>query len=66
MDEMREEYDFSAMESLGKGKYVEKYRQGTNIVQLDPDVALVFHDDKAVNDALRSLMDIAAKQVNLK
>ena len=48
IDELREEYDFS----LGvRGKYAEQYREGANIVILDPDVAKVFRDSKSVNEA---------------
>jgi len=39
-----------------RGKYVERYREGTNVVLLDPDVAHAFPDAKAVNDALRLLL----------
>ena len=39
-----------------RGKYVECYREGTNVVLLDPDVAAAFPDAKAVNDALRLLL----------
>ena len=38
-EELRPEYDFSKMNSGVRGKYVERYRTGTNIVLLDPDVA---------------------------
>lgn len=47
------EYDLSGGV---RGKYVDRYRQGTNVVLLDPDVAAKFPDSKAVNDALRSLV----------
>ncbi|HJP93998.1 MAG TPA: hypothetical protein VJ875_18715 [Pyrinomonadaceae bacterium] len=40
-----------------RGKYVSRYREGTNLVLLDPDVAAVFPDAKAVNDALRLLIE---------
>ena len=40
-----------------RGKYVERYREGTNLVLLDPDVAAAFPDAKAVNDALRQLLE---------
>jgi hypothetical protein len=53
--EMREEYDFSGGV---RGKYAERYAQGTNLVRLDPDVAKVFPDSTAVNDALRALVKI--------
>jgi hypothetical protein len=45
-----------------RGKYVERYRSGTNLVLLDPDVAQAFPDDAAVNEALRLLMQIAQRQ----
>jgi hypothetical protein len=50
--EMLEEYDFS---KGVRGKYAERYKEGTNIVKLDEDVAALFPDSKAVNDALRAL-----------
>jgi hypothetical protein len=55
-DDLQPEYDFSEMEGGVRGKYVERYRQGTNLVLLDPDVAAAFPDAKAVNDALRLLL----------
>lgn len=54
-DELRPEYDFSTMKGGVRGKYVERYREGTNLVLLDPDIAAAFPDGKAVNDALRLL-----------
>lgn len=48
--EMRAEYDFS---KAVRGKHHRAYRQGTNVVLLDPDVAAVFKDSAAVNSALR-------------
>jgi hypothetical protein len=50
--EMLEEYDFS---SGVRGKYVSRYRQGTNVVVLDPDVAKAFPNSMLVNKALRKL-----------
>lgn len=55
-DDLRPEYDFSQMKGGVRGKYVERYRQGTNLVLLDPDVADAFPDAKAVTDALRLLL----------
>ena len=49
-DEMRPEYDFS---KGVRGTYAKRYAEGTNVVVLDPDVAAVFHDAAAVNQALR-------------
>ena len=48
--EMRSEYDFS---KAVRGTHHQAYRQGTNVVLLDPDVAAVFKDSAAVNSALR-------------
>ena len=61
-DDMRPEYDFSELKGRVRGKYVERYREGTNLVLLDPDVAAAFPDAKAVNEALRLLMDVAQRQ----
>ncbi len=44
-----------------RGKYYESYSSGTNLVLLDPEVAAVFHDEKSVNEALRSLLKLVKK-----
>lgn len=49
-DEMRPEYDLSGGV---RGKYYERYKAGTNVVLLEPDIARVFHDSATVNEALR-------------
>ncbi|MHC5727110.1 MAG: hypothetical protein ACYTXY_23830 [Nostoc sp.] len=61
-DELLSEYDFAQMEGGVKGKYVERYRAGTNLVLLDPDVAQAFPNDAAVNEALRMLIQVAQRQ----
>ncbi|MBW4647507.1 MAG: hypothetical protein KME06_02225 [Kastovskya adunca ATA6-11-RM4] len=61
-DELHPEYDFAQMQEGVRGKYVERYRAGTNLVLLDPDVAQSFPNDMAVNDALRMLIQIAQRQ----
>ncbi|PYS78982.1 MAG: hypothetical protein DMF67_03330 [Acidobacteria bacterium] len=61
-DELRPEYDLSQLKGRVRGKYVERYREGTNLVLLEPDVAAVFPDAKAVNEALRRLMKVAGTQ----
>jgi len=61
-DELRPEYDFSKMKGGVRGKYVERYQAGTNLVLLDPDVAQAFPTSDSVNDALRLLMQIAQRQ----
>ena len=61
-DELRPEYDFSRLEGGVRGKYVERYQAGTNLILLAPDVAEAFPDDEAVNEALRLLIRIARTQ----
>ena len=63
-DEMRPEYDFSDLKGKVRGKYVERYRAGTNLVLLDPDVAAGFAYGQAVNEALRLLMKVAKTQMS--
>lgn len=46
--EMLDEYDFSAVQ---RGKYAERYSQGSNVVVLSPDVAKSFPDSESVNRA---------------
>jgi hypothetical protein len=61
-DELRPEYDLSQLKGRVRGKYVERYREGTNLVRLEPDVAAAFPDAKAVNEALRLLIKVAQSQ----
>lgn len=60
---MRAEYDFSGGI---RGKHDEAYRQGTNLVLLEPDVAEVFKDSATVNSALRTLVSIARKHASIQ
>ena len=52
-DEMRPEYD---LRGGVRGKYYERYKQGTNVVLLEADVAKVFRDSATVNQALRQYL----------
>lgn len=64
-DDLRPEY---SREDFGKGirgKYFDEYSAGTNLVLLSPDVAKMFPDEQAVNDALRKLIRIAKESVKL-
>ncbi len=45
-----------------RGKYVARYRAGTNLVLLDPDVAKAFPDEAAVNEALRLVIQLTEIQ----
>jgi len=58
-DELRREYDLSKLKGSVRGKYVSRYRAGTNLVLLSPDVAAYFRDEQSVNRALRTLIDAA-------
>lgn len=59
-DELRPEYDLTPMlKEAVRGKYAERYQQGTNLVLLAPDVAEAFPTREAVNDALRLVMQLA-------
>ena len=62
-DDLRPEYDPALIRSGVRGKYAERYRKGTNLVLLAPDVAKVFPDGAAVNEALRLLMKVAKESV---
>ena len=60
-DELRPEY---RREDLGKGirgKYLKAYGAGTNLVLLRPEVAAAFRTERAVNEALSSLIEVAAQ-----
>jgi hypothetical protein len=52
------EYDFR---QGTRGKYAQQYAAGSNIVQLAPDVAQVFPNADAVNEALRGLIEVARR-----
>jgi hypothetical protein len=58
-NELRREYDFSKLKNGVRGKYVARYRKGTNLVLLSPDVAEYFPDEQSVNTALRNLIHVA-------
>ncbi len=59
-DDLRPEYDLKSLLKDGvRGKYAERYRAGTNLVRLDPDVARAFPTEEAVNEALRLVIKIA-------
>ena len=44
-----------------RGKYYDRMQEGTNVVLIEPDLLEVFPDSQAVNDALRSLKQIAER-----
>ena len=56
--DMLEEYDFS---NGIRGKYASKYKEGTNIIMLDPELIEFFPDSASVNEALKSLARLMKK-----
>ena len=59
--DMLEKYDFS---NGVRGKYAAKYKEGTNIVILAPELIEYFPDSASVNEALKSLAKILKKCKN--
>ncbi len=58
-DELRPEYDLRTLLEGGiRGKYAKRYQAGTNLVLLDPDVRKAFRNERAVNDALRLVIQL--------
>ena len=64
-DELRPEYDETLLKNGVRGKYVQRYRAGTNVVLLAPDVAAAFPTAEAVNEALRLLMKVAQQSARV-
>ena len=57
-DGMKSEYVFASMRGGVRGKHYREYRNGTNVVLLQPDVAEAFPTEDAVNvnEALRGIL----------
>jgi hypothetical protein len=55
-DDMRPEYPPELIKSGERGKYTKRYRVGSNVVVIDPDLTAAFPNAKAVNDALREYL----------
>jgi hypothetical protein len=53
-DTLRSEYPAELIQSGERGKYAKRYREGTNIVFIDPDLHKLFPDSDSVNRALRN------------
>ncbi len=62
-EELRPVYNREDLGQGVRGKYFESYQKGTNLVLLSPDVAKVFPTEESVNEALRSLINIAQKTI---
>ena len=56
--EMLEEYDFT---KGVRGKYSKQYKEGANVIKIDEDVSKYFPNAKAVNEALRTIINLTHK-----
>jgi len=64
-DELRPEYDMKSLLKGGmRGRYAARYRAGTNLVLLEPEVAKAFPNEKAVNEALKLVIKLKQVQEN--
>jgi len=64
-DDLRPEYDLDLSKGE-RGKYFKRlWKEGSNVVVLDPDVLEAFPDSTAVNTALRSLLGLAQVSAGL-
>ena len=57
VDDMRPEYDFASMKGGVRGKYAHRAREGTNIVLIEPEVSDAFPTERAVNEALKGVLN---------
>ena len=57
-EDLRPEYDFDYSKAV-RGKYYKRLLdEGSNVAILDPDISKAFRDSTAVNEALRSLLEL--------
>jgi hypothetical protein len=58
-DDLRAQYDLGQLlKGAVRGKYAKRFHTGTNLVLLDPEVRRVFRSERAVNDALRLVIEL--------
>lgn len=58
-DDLRPEYTRNDFGTMVRGKYAARLKAVSNIVVLKPEVAKVFPNAQAVNDALTGLINLA-------
>jgi len=58
-DELRPEYDFASMKGGVRGKYAKRAQEGTNVVLIEPEVTEAFPTERAVNEALKGVLNTA-------
>lgn len=56
-DTLRDEYPPDLIKSGVRGKYAKKYREGTNIALIEPDLHKAFPNSESVNKALREYLE---------
>jgi hypothetical protein len=61
VDDLRPEYSRADFGAFVRGKYIERLREKSNVVVLDPEIAKVFPNGDSVNAALRALAEIAKR-----
>ena len=59
-DALRPEYTFDYSTAVRGKHYRRLLKEGANVIVLDPDIAKAFRDSDAVNEALRSLLQMSA------
>jgi hypothetical protein len=64
--EIRPDYRRDELGPGVRGKYLDAYRSGTNLILLSPDVAKAFPTEDAVNDALRSFVRVAQRTASTR
>ena len=56
-DGLEKEYNLKSLGKGVRGKYFKEYQKGTNVVVIDPELSKAFPNAKAVNDALRKILE---------
>ena len=57
-DELRPEYKFDYSKAIRGKHFKQLLEEGSNVIVLEPEIAQAFTNSAAVNDALRSLLEI--------
>ena len=61
LDPLNRKFTFEELAGKGvRGKYHRRAMMQTNLVKLEPEIARRFPSDKAVNDALASVIHLAS------
>lgn len=60
-DDLAPEYPTRLIHAGVRGKYAQRYREGSNVVVIDPDLRKAFPDARTVNEALRALLALRGK-----